>query len=189
METLIAESCRRTIVDIRGSHFDLTGPDGKIILPRVWEATIQPDWSVAIQFGPTENEVARLQNQGDDVVLECQRDIDTWKRERVEERERWERERLMERERWERESLLERQRWEHERNRERAQWERLQEEARQRWERVQEVLRDNRRERGVRGPAGDGNQADPSAKSESCTSQITKVSPCLLWISGRRPRK
>jgi hypothetical protein len=27
-------------------HYDLIGPNGEIILPRVWETTIEPDWAI-----------------------------------------------------------------------------------------------------------------------------------------------
>jgi Ubiquitin-like domain len=33
-------------------HYDLVGPNGEIVLPRVWESTIQPDWSVSMHMWP-----------------------------------------------------------------------------------------------------------------------------------------
>jgi hypothetical protein len=33
-------------------HYDLIGPNGEIILPRVWETTIEPDWSVSMHMWP-----------------------------------------------------------------------------------------------------------------------------------------
>lgn len=44
-------------VDIIGphiveGHYDLIGPDGQIILPQVWETTIQPGWSVTMHMWP-----------------------------------------------------------------------------------------------------------------------------------------
>ncbi|KAL8899242.1 MAG: hypothetical protein Q9207_006295 [Kuettlingeria erythrocarpa] len=31
-------------------HYDLVGPDGAIILPQVWESTVQPDWMIIMQM-------------------------------------------------------------------------------------------------------------------------------------------
>ncbi len=33
-------------------HYDLIGPNGEIILPRVWETTIEPDWSISMHMWP-----------------------------------------------------------------------------------------------------------------------------------------
>ncbi|RSL44826.1 hypothetical protein CEP53_011039 [Fusarium sp. AF-6] len=33
-------------------HYDLTGPDGEIILPSVWEKVIQPDWTITMTMWP-----------------------------------------------------------------------------------------------------------------------------------------
>ena len=35
-------------------HYDLIGPNGEIILPRVWEEIIQPDWSITMHMWPME---------------------------------------------------------------------------------------------------------------------------------------
>ena len=42
-------------------HFDLVGPEGEIILPRVWEDSVEPGWSITMHMWPmaekkTENE-------------------------------------------------------------------------------------------------------------------------------------
>ncbi|KAK5674309.1 hypothetical protein LTS10_012893 [Elasticomyces elasticus] len=33
-------------------HYDLTGPDGEIILPQVWDTMIQPDWEISMHMWP-----------------------------------------------------------------------------------------------------------------------------------------
>jgi len=37
---------------VADGHYDLIGPNGEIILPRVWETTIEPDWSVSMHMWP-----------------------------------------------------------------------------------------------------------------------------------------
>lgn len=44
-------------VDVLGQHvheghYDLLGPDGEIILPQVWETTVQPGWEVEMHMWP-----------------------------------------------------------------------------------------------------------------------------------------
>ena len=44
-------------VDIIGphvveGHYDLIGPNGDIILPRVWETVIEPDWTITMHMWP-----------------------------------------------------------------------------------------------------------------------------------------
>ena len=55
MDTLIKQAFLH--VDMIGphvleGHYDLIGPDGEIILPQVWEAVIQPDWSITMHMWP-----------------------------------------------------------------------------------------------------------------------------------------
>ncbi|KAK3710287.1 hypothetical protein LTR37_010353 [Vermiconidia calcicola] len=55
MEGLIRQAFLH--VDVIGEHvhqghYDLTGPDGEIILPQVWETMIQPDWEVTMHMWP-----------------------------------------------------------------------------------------------------------------------------------------
>lgn len=55
MEELIKQAFLR--VDIIGphvhqGHYDLTGPDGEIILPQMWETLVQPDWSITMYLWP-----------------------------------------------------------------------------------------------------------------------------------------
>lgn len=35
---------------VRDLHYMLVGPDNDIILPQVWESTVQPDWSITMTF-------------------------------------------------------------------------------------------------------------------------------------------
>jgi len=37
---------------IAEGHYDLIGPNGEIILPRVWETTIEPDWAISMHMWP-----------------------------------------------------------------------------------------------------------------------------------------
>ncbi|KAM3414664.1 hypothetical protein BST61_g9822 [Cercospora zeina] len=59
METLIKQAFLH--VDVIGDHvhqghYDLTGPDGEIILPQIWDSMIQPDWEVTMHLWPMEEE-------------------------------------------------------------------------------------------------------------------------------------
>ncbi|RMZ14151.1 hypothetical protein D0860_02222 [Hortaea werneckii] len=37
---------------VHQGHYDLTGPDGEIILPQVWDTMIQPDWEITMHMWP-----------------------------------------------------------------------------------------------------------------------------------------
>jgi hypothetical protein len=37
---------------VRDGHYDLMGPYGEIIVPQVWETTIEPDWSITMHMWP-----------------------------------------------------------------------------------------------------------------------------------------
>ena len=55
METLIKQAFLH--VDVIGEHvhqgrYDLTGPDGEIILPQVWDTMIKPDWEISMHMWP-----------------------------------------------------------------------------------------------------------------------------------------
>ncbi|SMR54998.1 unnamed protein product [Zymoseptoria tritici ST99CH_1A5] len=39
---------------VHAGHYDLTGPDGEIILPQVWDTVIQPDWEITMHMWPVE---------------------------------------------------------------------------------------------------------------------------------------
>ncbi|KAF2169419.1 hypothetical protein M409DRAFT_52661 [Zasmidium cellare ATCC 36951] len=58
METLIKQAFLH--VDVIGDHvhqghYDLTGPDGEIILPQVWDTMVQPDWEITMHLWPMED--------------------------------------------------------------------------------------------------------------------------------------
>ena len=55
MEELI----RQAFIHVEGigphvaeGHYDLIGPKGEIILPRVWETTIEPGWAISMHMWP-----------------------------------------------------------------------------------------------------------------------------------------
>ena len=75
------------------NRFDLIGPWGNIILPRVWQSSIRSGWSITMQMWTGEVE-ERLEAQARDL-----REMDQDQRERERERERDQRERERERER------------------------------------------------------------------------------------------
>ncbi|KAK5133635.1 hypothetical protein LTR08_007489 [Meristemomyces frigidus] len=55
MENLIKQAFLH--VDVIGEHvhqghYDLTGPDGEIILPQVWDTMVQPDWEISMHMWP-----------------------------------------------------------------------------------------------------------------------------------------
>lgn len=37
---------------VMDGHYDLLGPNGEIILPQIWETTIEPDWSITMHMWP-----------------------------------------------------------------------------------------------------------------------------------------
>lgn len=39
---------------VQAGHYDLIGPDGEIILPMVWDKTIQPGWQISMRMWPPE---------------------------------------------------------------------------------------------------------------------------------------
>ncbi|KAK5173682.1 uncharacterized protein LTR77_002363 [Saxophila tyrrhenica] len=41
---------------VRQGRYDLTGPDGEIILPQVWENMVQPDWEIEMHMWPIAEE-------------------------------------------------------------------------------------------------------------------------------------
>lgn len=59
MESLIKQAFLHvdTIGDhVHAGHYDLTGPDGEIILPQVWDTMVQPDWDITMHLWPMEEE-------------------------------------------------------------------------------------------------------------------------------------
>ena len=66
MESLIRQAFAH--VDVIGDHvlqghYDLTGPDGEIILPQVWETMIQPDWEITMHMWPFDEHKAELKDE------------------------------------------------------------------------------------------------------------------------------
>lgn len=41
---------------VAAGHYDLVGPDGEIILPRIWEMVVKPDWSITMHMWPMAEE-------------------------------------------------------------------------------------------------------------------------------------
>lgn len=37
---------------VADGHYDLTGPNGDIILPQVWETMIEPGWTITMHMWP-----------------------------------------------------------------------------------------------------------------------------------------
>lgn len=57
MEELIKQAFLHVEVigpHVQQGHYDLTGPNGEIILPSVWEKVIEPDWSINMTMWPVE---------------------------------------------------------------------------------------------------------------------------------------
>lgn len=57
MEELIKQAFLQVDVlgpHVQDGHYDLTGPNGEIILPSVWEKVIEPDWSITMTMWPVE---------------------------------------------------------------------------------------------------------------------------------------
>lgn len=40
---------------VQEGRYDLTGPDGEIILPSVWDKVVQPDWQIIMTMWPIED--------------------------------------------------------------------------------------------------------------------------------------
>lgn len=57
MEDLIKQAFAHVEVigpHVQEGHYDLIGPDGEIILPVVWEKTVQPGWQISMRMWPAE---------------------------------------------------------------------------------------------------------------------------------------
>lgn len=55
MEDLIRQAFLHVEVigpHVAEGHYDLVGPNGEIILPRVWETVIEPDWVITMHMWP-----------------------------------------------------------------------------------------------------------------------------------------
>lgn len=53
---------------VRAQHYDLTGPDGEIILPQVWDTMVQPDWEISMHMWPMPEESKKEDKAAADVV-------------------------------------------------------------------------------------------------------------------------
>ena len=121
MEIQISDACRRSLDDLRSCQYELVGPEGEIILPRTWELTIQPGWTIAIVFTDAHQRTSVNEHHAQHHnIMERQGE---WETQQEVKNRRWEAERQSERERWEEERRVERTRWEDERQRERDRWE------------------------------------------------------------------
>jgi len=40
--------------NVAAGQYDLVGPNGEIILPELWETTIEPDWAITMHMWPIE---------------------------------------------------------------------------------------------------------------------------------------
>ena len=76
MENLIKQAFNHIDVmgeHVRDGHYDLTGPDGEIILPQVWDTMIRPDWEVTMHFWPMPEkkpeEIVMLPDMFDDLHI------------------------------------------------------------------------------------------------------------------------
>ena len=55
MEDLIKQAFAHVEVTsphVQEGHYDLIGPDGEIILPIVWDKTVQPGWQISMRMWP-----------------------------------------------------------------------------------------------------------------------------------------
>lgn len=66
MEELINQAFMHVDVigkHVHAGHYDLTGPNGEIILPQVWESTVEPDWSITMHLWPIEEKKDKERKQ------------------------------------------------------------------------------------------------------------------------------
>ena len=175
MEIQISDTCRQTLPDLRGRHYDLVGPGGEIILPRTWELTIQPGWTISIVFSELSNENCTHRNttQGLD-ICEANQDarMDSGEEERQREREQWAEERREERRLWAEERREERQLWAEETREERRLWqEERQGDFRRELDRRISEVHDLRR-----------------SEARANLGTLCKLHSSLCWLSGHRRR-
>lgn len=63
---------------VAAGHYDLVGPDGEIILPRIWEMVVKPDWAITMHMWPmpeedtkpTGNEAGDRRGEADEIRSE-----------------------------------------------------------------------------------------------------------------------
>ena len=52
---------------MQAGHYDLIGPHGEIILPQVWEVTVEPDWQITMILWPPP-EKKKSEKGGDGII-------------------------------------------------------------------------------------------------------------------------
>jgi hypothetical protein len=45
--------------EVQAGRYDVTGPNGQVILPQAWERTVEPGWRVGIVMWPLEESLPR----------------------------------------------------------------------------------------------------------------------------------
>ena len=55
---------------VRQGHYDLTGPDGEIILPQVWDTMVQPDWEISMHMWPIPEEEKKKDKMSADMLAD-----------------------------------------------------------------------------------------------------------------------
>jgi len=63
MEELIKQAFLHVDVigpHVQEGHYDLIGPNGEIILPSVWEKTVEPDWAITMHMWPMDKAPLRF---------------------------------------------------------------------------------------------------------------------------------
>ena len=53
---------------VAAGHFDLVGPDGEIVLPRLWDIVVKPGMMITMHMWPTSEEPSAETSQDNEVV-------------------------------------------------------------------------------------------------------------------------
>ncbi|KAJ9630680.1 hypothetical protein H2203_001203 [Taxawa tesnikishii (nom. ined.)] len=72
MEALIKQAFLHVDVigqHVQEGHYDLTGPDGEIILPQVWDTMVKPDWEISMHMWPMPEPSAVAPSKEPEAVL------------------------------------------------------------------------------------------------------------------------
>lgn len=67
MEELIKQAFEHVAVigpQVQNGQYDLIGPNGEIILPKIWDETIQPGWDITMQMWPMPDRPAAVPVRG-----------------------------------------------------------------------------------------------------------------------------
>ena len=121
MDIQISDACRGPLNDLRSRQYALVEPEGEIILPRSWELTIQPGWTISIVLTETQQQSPANEHCAQD--QDIRQRLEEWEAHQEARYSRWEAEKERERKWREEESRAEKLRWEDERQRERERWE------------------------------------------------------------------